>query len=65
MIDAGVPAGASRPCHWTVAYPGTPASAMVGASGSKALRSTPLVASALNLPALICGSTDAIVASMA
>ena len=37
-IGAGVPTGAKIPYQRFTAYPGTPASAIVGTSGSNALR---------------------------
>ena len=48
----------AMPNHALVSKPATPASCMVGTFGSFASRVGPLVASARNLPAVICGSTD-------
>jgi hypothetical protein len=55
-MAAGVPAGARTPNHDYASYPGSPASAIVGTSGSAGARARDVTASARSLPALICGS---------
>ena len=58
-ISGGVPAGASRPNHELASNPFTgPAAAIVGTSGSAALRSLLVTASAMSLPDLIWGSAE-------
>jgi hypothetical protein len=52
----GVPRGAYSACHDTISKPLTPASAMVGTSGSSDERLGDVTASARNLPALIMAS---------
>ncbi len=55
-MSGGVPAGASRPNHEVASKPlRPPASSMVGTSGIAAERCRLVTASALSLPALICG----------
>ena len=54
-----VPAGTSSAYHELTSKPGKPDSAMVGSSGATLDRLVPVVASALSLPALTCGSDDA------
>ena len=54
MAARGVPAGASRPNHGPPYTSGTPASAMVGTSGSTSTRFSAATASARTLPSAIC-----------
>ena len=53
----GVPAGATRPYHWSASKPGQPLSATVGTSGRAANRAGLDTASARSRPLLMCGST--------
>ena len=54
---AGVPAGTAKPSHTATTKSATPASFMVGTSGSRGERFLAVKASAFSLPALIWGST--------
>ena len=54
MIGFGVPAGTKKPLHNPTTTSGTPASAMVGTSGSSRVRFAPVTASARSLPACTC-----------
>ena len=60
---AGVPAGATMPCHWLVAKPAKPDSARVGTLGKTAERIAPVTAIAFSLPLLMCGKAGAIPSS--
>ena len=53
MISFGVPAGATMPVSVSLSSPGTPASAMVGTSGSAGERWALITASARSLPSLM------------
>src|SRR5215472_1825930 len=53
MMSLGVPAGANRPLMVSASWSGTPASAMVGTSGSAAERFAAVTASARRLPSLM------------
>ena len=56
-----MPAGTEMPPQEVSSTPFTPSSAKVGTSGSEGLRRAPAIASALSLPAWICGAaTDRI-----
>src|SRR5262245_88566 len=57
-MSAGVPAGATRPTPEPTSTPGKAASAIVGTSGSVAIRSLPATASAVSLPSLISGNRE-------
>jgi hypothetical protein len=59
-MSRGVPAGATRPCQVSAAKPGSPASAMVGTSGSRAERSGVVTPSTRSRPPRSCGSAKAI-----
>src|SRR6267378_1359746 len=54
MIAAGVPAGTSNPNHEVISKSGSPASGIVGTSGSRLARLCTVTASGLTFPALIC-----------
>ena len=54
MPAGGVPAGAKNPYQVEMSNPGSPASAIVGSSGTKPERWAVVTASAFNLPALTC-----------
>src|SRR5688572_27321756 len=56
MTCGGVAAGASTPYHVVNEYPGTPASATVGTSGTTDERFALVTASARTLPDLMCGT---------
>ena len=59
-MACGVPAGATMPVSVSASWSGTPASAMVGTSGSAATRSFAITASARTLPsfaAVIAGGS--------
>src|SRR5512134_1305912 len=53
MTGLGVPLGAYRPCHIATSKPGSPASFMVGTSGSEGTRVLVVTAYTLILPPLI------------
>ena len=53
MIDCGVPAGASSAIHEPDSPPGTPASAMVGTSGSAGFRFACVTARPFSFPDLM------------
>ena len=55
MMSGGVPRGATSAHQTLASKPGTPASIMVGTSGSAPERCGPVTASGRNFPALICG----------
>src|SRR3990172_9535974 len=57
-IAAGVPAGPNMHNVDTDSYPGRPEAATVGNSGNAMEGCAPETAKALNLPDLICGSTE-------
>ncbi len=50
MMEAGVPAGANKPCQELRSYPGKPASAIVGIFGARVERVAELTARAVNFP---------------
>src|SRR5262249_23618723 len=54
-MSGGTLAGRNRPSHGSSAYPGTPASAMVGVPGRLAKRCGAVLPRSLSLPSLICG----------
>ena len=56
MMSFGVPAGASTPCMVSDSWPSTPASAMVGTSGSAGERLVEVTASPRRLPPVTCGA---------
>src|SRR6185369_16643094 len=56
-MSCGVLAGTNRPSHGSSAYPGTPASAMVGVSGRLAKRCGAVLPRSFSFPSLICGSS--------
>ena len=56
MIGRGVPAGAISPPQMPESKPGRPASAIVGRSGNSPARFAVAAASALTLPAAMCGA---------
>ena len=58
-ISLGVPMGTASACQAHASNPGIPDSATVGRSGSAAMRLSLATASALILPALICGAPAA------
>jgi hypothetical protein len=55
-IAGGVPAGAASPIQVVKRKPGNPCSAIVGTSGSSAIRCAPVVPSAFSLPPWMCAS---------
>ncbi len=55
-IAAGIPAGAITPNQIIISKPGTPASSIVGTSGSAGCRSRADTASGLALPDWMCGT---------
>ena len=57
MRSGGVPAGASSPYQVPDSTPESPASAIVGTSGSAAARAGAATARALRAPARACGSS--------
>src|SRR5258708_38463390 len=59
MISFGVPAGTSTPSKVSASWPGNPASAIVGTSGSAEERSALKTASPRRLPSLVCGTAGA------
>src|SRR5688572_22790373 len=63
MTGAGVFAGASNPTQPSIAYPGTPDSAIVGRSGSTAERLPAVIATARSFPDLTCGIAEGAVAN--
>ena len=64
IVAAGVAAGTTTPCQVIASKPGTPASEIVGSSGTVAERCAPVTASARSLPALIYGIAEAEVANI-
>src|SRR6478752_5300356 len=58
MTLGGVLAGTKKPNHDDTSKPGTPASAIVGRSGTTEMRSLVVTASARTLPAFTCGRID-------
>ena len=55
MTSGAVPAGAARPNQAVTSYPGNPASALVGSSGSWGWRFALATASGLSFPDWMCG----------
>src|SRR6185295_18685118 len=58
MISFGMPAGPNTAYHWSTANPGTPASAMVGRSGTDGDRLALDTANARSRPARTCGMVE-------
>src|SRR5258705_39601 len=58
MTLGGVLAGTKKPNHDDTSKPGTPASAIVGRSGTTEMRSLVVTASARTLPAFTCGRIE-------
>ena len=58
MTARGVAAGARMPHQAVASNPGSPASCMVGTSGSTGLRVAPVVASARSLPSRMKASEE-------
>src|SRR6266403_663556 len=59
IISFGVPAGTSTPSKVSASWPGNPASAIVGTSGSAEERSALKTASPRRLPSLMCDTAGA------
>src|SRR4051794_29171223 len=60
ITSFGAPFGTRMPCGVSPSWSGTPASAMVGTSGTATLRLALVTASARILPSLICGAAGGI-----